>query len=86
VELFGRNCGETSPLSSLLAGVDRAMMPEVPFNVVKLAELVVRDKRPNPSQYAIVTISEATRMVGGTGFEYGEANACTVLDISAALS
>ena len=49
VELFGRNCGETSPLSSLLAGVDRAIMPEVPLDVVKLAELVVRDKRANPS-------------------------------------
>jgi 6-phosphofructokinase 1 len=75
VELFGRNCGETSLLSSYLAGVDRAIIPEVPFDVEKLAELVVRDKRANPSQYAIVTISEGARMVGGTPVEYGEADA-----------
>ncbi len=75
IELFGRNCGETSLLASYLAGVDRAIIPEVPFDVEKLAELIVRDKRANPSNYAIVTISEGAHMVGGTAVEYGEADA-----------
>ena len=75
IELFGRNCGETSLLASYLAGVDRAIIPEVPFDVEKLAELIVRDKRANPSQYAIVTISEGAHMVGGTPVEFGEADA-----------
>ncbi len=33
VELFGRNSGETSLISSYLASVDRALISEVPFDV-----------------------------------------------------
>ena len=33
VELFGRNCGETSLLAAYLAGVDRALISEVPFDI-----------------------------------------------------
>jgi 6-phosphofructokinase 1 len=75
IELFGRNCGETSLLSSYLAGVDRAIIPEVPFDPQRLAELIMRDKRDNPSGYAVVTISEGAHMVGGTPVEYGEEDA-----------
>ena len=58
VELFGRNSGETSLISAYLAGVDRALISEVPFDVEKLASLLVDDKKDNPSNYAMVTISE----------------------------
>ena len=75
IELFGRNCGETSLLSSYLADADRAIIPEVPFDPGRLAELIMRDKRANPSDYAVVTISEGAHMVGGTPLEYGEADA-----------
>ena len=75
VELFGRNSGETSLISSYLAGVDRALISEVPFDVEKLAELVMQDKKANPSNYAMVTISEGAHMIGGQVVEYGEADA-----------
>jgi 6-phosphofructokinase 1 len=75
IELFGRNCGETSLLASYLAGADRAIIPEVPFDPECLAELIMRDKRANPSNYALITISEGAHMVGGTPVEYGEADA-----------
>ena len=74
VELFGRNSGETSLITSYLAGVDRALISEVPFDPEKLAELVMRDKRGNPSNYAMVTMSEGAHMVGGTVVEVGEAD------------
>ena len=74
VELFGRNSGETSLISSYLAGVDRALISEVPFDPEKLAELVMRDKRNNPSNYAMVTMSEGAHMVGGKVVEFGEAD------------
>jgi 6-phosphofructokinase 1 len=64
IELFGRHCGDTSLISAYLAGVDRAIISEVPFNVEKLAELLMRDKRANPSHYAMMTISEGARMTG----------------------
>ncbi len=75
IELFGRNSGETSLISSYLAGVDRALISEVPFDPEKLAELVMKDKNANPSNYAMVTISEGAHMVGGKVVEYGEADA-----------
>lgn len=75
IELFGRNSGETSLISSYLAGVDRALISEVPFDPEKLAELVMEDKRSNPSNYAMVTVSEGARIVGGKVVEYGEADA-----------
>jgi 6-phosphofructokinase len=75
VELFGRNCGETSLISSYLGGVDRALIPEVPFDPEHLAKLILTDKEQNPSNYAMITISEGAHIVGGKVIEYGEADA-----------
>ena len=74
IELFGRNSGETSLISSYLAGVDRALISEVPFDPERLAEQVMRDKAANPSNYAMVTISEGAHMIGEKVVEYGEAD------------
>ncbi len=75
IELFGRNSGETSLISSYLAGVDRAIISEVPFDPERLARLIMIDKAANPSNYAIVTISEGAHMIGGKVVEYGETDA-----------
>ncbi len=75
IELFGRNSGETSLISSYLAGVDRALISEVPFDPEKLARLVMEDKNTNPSNYAMVTVSEGAHMSGGAVVEFGEADA-----------
>jgi 6-phosphofructokinase 1 len=75
IELFGRNCGETSLISAYLAGADRAIISEVSFDPEKLAELILKDKRANPSNYAMLTISEGAKMVGGKVHEYGDEDA-----------
>jgi ATP-dependent phosphofructokinase / diphosphate-dependent phosphofructokinase len=75
VELFGRNSGETSLIASYLAGVDRALISEVPFDPEKLAHLVMEDKRSNPSNYAMVSISEGAQIIGGKIVESGQADA-----------
>jgi len=75
VELFGRNSGETSLIAAYLAGVDRAVISEVPFNVDKLAGLLMMDKRANPSNYAIMTISEGAHLEEGEIIQRGEADA-----------
>jgi 6-phosphofructokinase len=72
VELFGRNSGETSLISAYLAFVDRAVISEVPFDVDKLAKLLLDDKRTNSSHYAIMTISEGATFEGGEVIERGE--------------
>jgi 6-phosphofructokinase 1 len=75
VELFGRRSGETALVSSHLAGVDRAIISEVPFDMQKLADFLVKDKRDNPSHYAMMTISEGAHPVGGTVIESGPQDA-----------
>jgi len=74
VELFGRNSGETSLITAYLAYVDRAIISEVPFNMQRLADFLMADKRRNPSNYAIMTISEGAVMEGGEVVESGEAD------------
>lgn len=75
VELFGRNSGETSLIAAYLAYVDRAVIPEVPCNLEKLVNFLLDDKRNNPSNYAMMTISEGALFEGGDVFETGEEDA-----------
>ena len=75
VELFGRHSGETCLLASYLAGVDRALIAEVPFDCERAYELLTSDKRDNPANYAVVAISEGATVVGGRPIESGRADA-----------
>ncbi len=70
VELFGRQTGEACLISSYLAGVDRTLIPEAPFDPERLADLLLGDKAANASNYAMVAVSEGARMVGGKFIEY----------------
>ncbi len=65
IELFGRNSGETSLVSAYLGNADRAIISEVPFDIEKLARLLMKDKAKNPSSYAMMTISEGALEIGG---------------------
>lgn len=75
IELFGRYSGSTCLVTAFLAGVDRAVISEVPFDIEKLARFLVEDKRTNPSNYAIVLISEGATFVGSDIVEAGEEDA-----------
>jgi 6-phosphofructokinase len=75
VELFGRYSGETSLISAYLAGVDRAVISEVDFDVDRLVHFLVDDRHQNPSGYAIATISEGAKPIGGQMHLSGEADA-----------
>ncbi|MBN2172138.1 MAG: ATP-dependent 6-phosphofructokinase [Candidatus Krumholzibacteriota bacterium] len=75
VELFGRNSGETALITSWLAEVDRTVISEVPFDPIKLADMLARDKYSNPSRYSVLTISEGARIKGGDIVQSGEPDA-----------
>jgi ATP-dependent phosphofructokinase / diphosphate-dependent phosphofructokinase len=75
VEGFRLNSGETSLVSAYLSGVDRAVISEVPFDADRLAGLLMADKRENPSNYAMMTISEGASVIGGGVVETGDADA-----------
>ena len=74
VELFGRYSGETSLITAYLAGVDRALISEVPFDIDRLSDMVSKDKADNPSNYAMVTVSEGATIDGGELHLTGEAD------------
>jgi len=71
-ELFGRYSGATALFSAYLSGADRAVIPEVPFDIEKLADLLMQDKRANPSHYALLIISEGAKEIGGGIVEGGK--------------
>jgi len=75
VELFGRYSGETSLITAYLAGVDRSVISEVPFDVERLAGMLVEDKKRNSSHYAMMTISEGATLAEGEMVLSGEADA-----------
>jgi 6-phosphofructokinase 1 len=75
IELFGRYSGETSLITAYLAGVDRAVISEIPFDIDKLGALLIGDKKANPSNYAMVTVSEGATLAGGEMVLSGEEDA-----------
>ncbi len=70
IEILGRSTGLTTLLVSLLASADRTLIPEVAFDPEKLAALLVDDKRANPTNYAILVMSEASSMEPGKAAQY----------------
>ncbi|MFL7839564.1 MAG: 6-phosphofructokinase [Candidatus Promineifilaceae bacterium] len=62
VETFGNHSGYSALLIAYLAGVDRVLIPEVPYDPKILAYLVSRDKQMTPSNYAIVTVANGARV------------------------
>ena len=62
VEVLGRSTGLVTLLTSLLAGSDRTLIPEVAFNPEALVSLLLEDQKLHPNNYAILTMSEAARI------------------------
>jgi len=72
--VFGRDAGYTALYSAYVTSI-RCCIPEYKVNLQKLIELVMTDKRNNPSNYALVILSEGAQWEGYTVKEYGEADA-----------
>lgn len=70
VEVLGRYAGFTALLPTMAGAAHRCVIPELRFNIDRLAELLSEDRRRNSSHYAIVIVSEgATYEGGGMVFE-----------------
>lgn len=70
VETFGVNSGLSSLMMAFLAGVDRAIIPEVPYDPEKLAVLAMRDKAATPGNYAVITVSDGSVIVPDKVLEF----------------
>jgi ATP-dependent phosphofructokinase / diphosphate-dependent phosphofructokinase len=63
VEVFGRYAGYTALLPTMAGAADRCVIPEHPFEIEHLTELLVYDRTRHPSSYSVVLISEGARMM-----------------------
>ncbi|NIQ60060.1 MAG: ATP-dependent 6-phosphofructokinase [Gemmatimonadetes bacterium] len=70
IEVFGRYAGYTALLPTMAGAADRCVIPEHPFDIDHLTELLVYDRNRNPSNYSVVLVSEGAKMRGeGMMFE-----------------
>lgn len=66
IEVFGRYAGFTALLPTMAGAANRCLIPEHPFNVERLCELMTEDRAENPSLYSVVLVSEGAAPEGGT--------------------
>jgi len=64
LEVFGRYAGFTAMLPTMAGAGNRCVIPEHKFDVETLTELLVKDRRRNPSKYSIVLVSEGATFAG----------------------
>jgi 6-phosphofructokinase len=72
--IFGRDAGYTSLYTAYVTSV-RCGIPEYKFDLGKMVELLLADKKNNPSNYALVLLSEGCEWEGYKLREIGEADA-----------
>jgi len=64
LEVFGRYAGFTAILPTMAGAAHRCVIPEHPFDIERLTELMVEDRNENPSKYSIVMVSEGATFAG----------------------
>jgi 6-phosphofructokinase 1 len=72
--LFGRNAGYTALYTAYVLSL-RCAIPEYKFNLDHAVDLLMRDKRENPSNYSMFVMSEGAEWKDYALREYGEADA-----------
>ncbi|GMV33924.1 MAG: phosphofructokinase [Chloroflexi bacterium] len=65
LEVFGRYAGFTAMLPTMAGAAHRCVIPEYKFNIEHLTELLIKDRRSNPSNYSVLLISEGAMYEGG---------------------
>ena len=76
LEVFGRYAGFTAMLPTMAGASNRCVIPEHKFKIEHLAELMVNDRKKNPSRYSICLVSEGAMFQGGEMvFEHDAADA-----------
>jgi 6-phosphofructokinase len=72
--IFGRDAGYTALYTAYVTSM-RCCIPEFKVDLEKLIELLLEDKKNNPSNYALVLLSEGAQWEGYNLRETGEADA-----------
>ena len=75
IEVFGRYAGYTALVPAMAGASDRCVIPESPFDVERLTELLVSDRSLNPSHYSVVLVSEGATMTGHDEMTFSDSEA-----------
>ena len=67
LEVFGRYAGYSALLPTMAGAADRCVIPEYPFEVEHLAQLLSEDRQKHPSKYSVVLVSEGATMTHHEG-------------------
>ncbi len=67
LEVFGRYAGFSAILPTMAGAADRCVIPEHPFDMEQLCDLLSYDRRKHPSNYSVVLISEGATMTHHDG-------------------
>jgi len=70
IEVFGRYAGYTALLPSMAGAANRCVIPEHPFDMEQLTELMVHDRNQNPSNYSVVLVSEGAQIAGDSDMSF----------------
>jgi len=70
IEVFGRYAGYTALLPSMAGAASRCLIPEHPFDIERLTELMVYDRNRSPSNYSVVLVSEGAQFAGDTDMSF----------------
>ncbi len=70
IEVFGRYAGFSTLLPTMAGAADRCVIPEHPFDIEQLTELMIYDRNYNPSNYAVVLVSEGATMSHDTEMSF----------------
>lgn len=62
LEVFGRYAGFSALLPTMAGAADRCIIPEHPFDMELLTELLSHDRQKHPSNYSVVLVSEGATM------------------------
>jgi ATP-dependent phosphofructokinase / diphosphate-dependent phosphofructokinase len=65
LEVFGRYAGFTAMVPTMAGAANRCVIPEARFDIEHLTELMVYDRKNNPSRYSVVLVSEGAMFEGG---------------------
>jgi 6-phosphofructokinase 1 len=64
IEVFGRYAGFTALLPAMAGAANRCLIPESPFELERLCELLSADRDLAPSKYSVVLVSEGATIAG----------------------
>ena len=70
IEVFGRYAGFTALLPTMAGAANRCLIPEHPFDIERVADILARDRRDHPSRYSVLLVSEGAKFANDAGMHF----------------